>query len=69
MGEKQTPPSLWQTARVETGTLAVLVLGWSVANAAGWVPALNSSLAVLVVYAAWLGLCIVVYRYFYQLDN
>lgn len=69
MGEKQTPPSLWQTARVETGTLAVLVLGWSLANAAGWVPALNSSLAVLVVYAAWIALCIVVYRYFYQLDN
>lgn len=69
MGEKQTPPSLWQTARVETSVLAVLVLAWCVANAAGWVPNVNSSLAVLVVYAAWLGLCIVVYRYFYKLDT
>ena len=68
MGEKPSPPSLWQTARVETGTLAVLVLGWSVAKAVGWAPAVNSSLGVLLVYAAWIALCIVVYRYFYQLD-
>ena len=69
MGEKQTPSSLWQTARVETSALAVLVLASCVANAAGWVPKVNSSLAVLVVYAAWLALCIVVYRYFYKLDT
>ncbi len=69
MEQKESPPSLWQTARVETSTLAVLVLAWIGANVSGWVPDVNSSLAALVVYAAWLAFCILVYRYFYKLDT
>lgn len=68
MEEKQNPPSLWQTARVEVSTLAVLVLGWTMANVTGYVPDVNTSLGVVIVYAAWIALCVGVYRYFYQLD-
>ncbi len=62
-------PSLWKTARVEMVSLAVLLVGWSVANALGLAPRVTSSLAVLGVYAAWLGVCVVFYRYFYRLDT
>lgn len=67
--ERKNVPSLWQTARVETSTLGVLALGWVVANVMGWVPDVNASLVAVAVYAAWLLLCIIVYRYFYRLDT
>lgn len=67
--ERKNTPSLWQTARVETSTLGVLVLGWVIANVMGWVPDVNASLVALAVYAAWLLLCIIVYRFFYRLDT
>ncbi len=67
--ERKNTPSLWQTARVETSTLGVLVVGWVVSNVMGWVPDVNASLVALAVYAAWLLLCIIVYRVYYRLDT
>jgi hypothetical protein len=67
--DRKHAPSLWRTARVETGTLALLALGWVTASAMGWAPDVNSSLGVLGIYAAWLGLCVIIYRYFYRLDT
>jgi len=61
--------SLWKAARVEAGTLALLMLGWAVVGMMGWVPDINSSLVAVGVYAAWVGLCVIVYRYFYGLDT
>lgn len=66
---RKNAPSLWRTARIEAGTLALLVLGWGMATALGWAPNVNSSLVALGIYAAWLALCVVVYRYFYRLDS
>ncbi|MBY0503668.1 MAG: hypothetical protein K2X03_07155 [Bryobacteraceae bacterium] len=68
MERNRQSPSLWKTARVETLTLAVLAMGWMISGLAGWVPDVNSSLVAVGVYAAWIGLCVIVYRYFYKLD-
>jgi len=45
------------------------MLGWAVVGMMGWVPDINSSLVAVGVYAAWVGLCVIVYRYFYGLDT
>ena len=69
MQRKNLAPSIWRTARVETGTLAILVLACAAANALGWIRNVNVSLAVLAIYAIWVATCIAIYRIFYRLDT
>ena len=69
MERNKNTQSLWKAARVETGTLGILLVAWLVVGLMGWVPDVNSSLVAVGVYAAWVGLCVIVYRYFYGLDT
>jgi hypothetical protein len=69
MHRKNIAPSIWRTARVETATLAILVLASATASNLGWMPSINASLAALAIYALWLAVCVVVYRFFYRLDT
>ena len=66
---KNIAPSIWQTARVETSTLAILLLACAAANALGWMRNVNVSLAALAVYALWITMCVVIYRVLYRLDT
>lgn len=69
MERKRLARSLWQNSRVETTTLGILLAGWMVIRLLGWTPDISSSLVAIGVYLAWIGLCVIVYRYFYRLDT